>query len=313
MKNIVQSLLVLSILCFGAFYSQAQFAQPYLMNEGIAAAKKVAADSGWKSPKMVSIVTLGDTTGLGQIVSLIGGVYDIKTGKSPIWIYVVSALDKSDSVITKLIAFIKVPILGFQQFPIPDGAGPGDIPFVPQDTIPSNVLNSDIIATKLKADMGFKTYNAKYPTAKPPFIVVFTSPFELPGVNFPAGTPMWLFNFADTKTQEPVYDCYVNAITGEVICQAPLSMNETVIAQEELHVSPNPVANGNSAQLNIPASMFDPHATISIVNILGETVFTFNSLLNIGEKLQLPQFSPGSYFVRYTTQTGYVHTPFVQY
>ncbi|GDX65520.1 hypothetical protein LBMAG36_05860 [Chlorobiota bacterium] len=313
MKKIVQLFLVMSIICVGAFSSQAQFAQPYLMNEGIAAAKKIAADSGWKSPKLVSIVTLGDTTGLGQIVSLIGGVYDIKTGKSPIWIYVISALDKSDSVITKLLAMIKVPFLGFQQFPIPDGAGPGNIPFVPQDTIPSNVLNSDIIATKLKADMGFKTYNAKYPTAKPPFILVFSSPFELPGVNFPAGTPIWLFNFADPKTQEAVYDCYVNAINGEVICQAPLSMNETIIVQDDLNVSPNPVLHGNSAQLNIPVSKFDQHATISIANILGETVFSFNSVLNIGDKLQLPQFSPGSYFVRYTTQTGTVYTPFVQY
>jgi hypothetical protein len=122
-------------------YAIAQFTQPFLMKEGLQSVKKVAADSGWKRPILTTVATIGDTAGIAAGAGgLLTTAFDMKTGRSPVWIYILGVEDASGNSATKLLAYIKVPILGLQQFPLPADAVPGDIPFQPQDSIPTALV-----------------------------------------------------------------------------------------------------------------------------------------------------------------------------
>ena len=295
----------------------AQFTQAYLVKEALPNVKKAATDSGWVNPVITAIATIGDTTGLGQAGALLGGGFDLKSGRSTIWVYIVSITDGTGNPSTKLLAYIKVPILGFQQVPLPDDAVPGDIPFLPQDSIPTtSILNSDAIATSINANASYKEFSAANPKAKAAFIVLFTSPFDIPDSPFQAGVPLWNFNFADqTDTLAPSMTCFANAITGETFCieneaETPVSVNDEIIQEASLQVLNHPIAHGMNGILTFPAIV--GNTQLEVIDLFGRTVFS-NDQLQIGmNSITLPQLSPGVYFARLNQEGRYSSIRFIQ-
>lgn len=309
---------IVCCLFFGMSYTAiAQFTQPYLVKEALPNVKKAAADSGWSNPVITAIATIGDTTGLGQAAGLLGGGFDQKTGRSTIWVYIVSTTDGTGNSSTKLLAYIKVPILGFQQVPLPADAVPGDIPFQPQDSIPTaSILNSDAIATAINANASYKEFAALNPKAKAAFIVLFTSPFDIPDSPFQAGVPLWNFNFADQQdTLAPSMTCFANAITGETFCienegEMPVSVNEEIAKETSMRIMSHPIEHGMNGIITFPT--IAEYARFEVIDLFGRTVFS-NDQLQIGtNSITLPQLSPGVYFARLNQEGSYSSIRFIQ-
>jgi hypothetical protein len=291
----------------------AQFTQPYLMKEGLTAMKKAVADSGWKKPVLTTIVTIGDTTGLGQAGALLGNGFDMKTGRSTLWVYVISIEDATGNPATKLLAYIKVPLIGMQQVPLPADAVPGDVPFQPQDSIPTaSVLNSDAIVGKVAANADYKSFIKENPKAKSSFIVLFTSPFEFPGTPFQAGAPLWNFNFADpADTLAPSLTCLTHAVTGETVCfgSEPTSVNEELASNDELAMLIHPIPQGMNGTIVI-SSQCAAHSSLEITDLMGSTVYTQRNIET--SQLALPSLSPGVYMARLQHAHGISSLRFIQ-
>ncbi|MGA1307002.1 MAG: T9SS type A sorting domain-containing protein [Candidatus Kapaibacteriota bacterium] len=291
----------------------AQFTQPYLMKEGLTAMKKAVADSGWKKPVLTTIVTIGDTTGLGQAGALLGNGFDMKTGRSTLWVYVISIEDAAGNPATKLLAYIKVPIIGMQQVPLPADAVPGDVPFQPQDSIPAaSVLNSDAIVGKVAANVDYQSFIKENPKAKSSFIVLFTSPIEFPGTPFQAGAPLWNFNFADpADTLAPSLTCFTHAVTGETVCfgSEPTSVKEELASNDELSMLIHPIPQGMNGTILI-SSQCAAHSSLEITDLMGRTVYSQSHIES--SQLTLPVLPSGVYMARLQHPHGISSLRFIQ-
>ena len=310
---------LLTILCclfIGFSYdATAQFTQSYLVKEALPSVKKAATDSGWVNPVITAIATIGDTTGLGQAAGLLGGGFDQKTGRSTIWVYIVSITDGTGNPATKLLAYIKVPILGFQQVPLPADAVPGDIPFQPQDSIPTaSIINSDAVATAINANESYKEFAKVNPKAKSAFIVLFTSPFDIPDSPFQAGIPLWNFNFADqADSLAPSMTCFVNAITAETFCienEAPVSVQEDIAQESSIQVLNHPIAHGMNGIITFPA--IEEHARFEVIDLFGRTVFTIDGMQSGISSITLPLLTTGVYLARLNQEGNYSTIRFIQ-
>lgn len=296
-------------------YAIAQFTQPFLMKEGLQSVKKVAADSGWKRPILTTVATIGDTAGIAAGAGgLLTTAFDMKTGRSPVWIYILGVEDASGNSATKLLAYIKVPILGLQQFPLPPDAVPGDIPFQPQDSIPTAlVLNSDAIVNKVNANATYQSFIKENPKAKSAFIVLFTSPFDIPETPFTAGTPLWNFNFSDqADSLAPSLSCFVHGVTGETICiDAPFtSINEenNNIAHASLKI--HPIPQGMNGILQFSNNHTDQSVFVVVSDLLGRTVFSSQSTDT--SIMTLPLLPAGIYIARIQDASGISSLRFIQ-
>lgn len=296
-------------------YAIAQFTQPFLMKEGLQSVKKVAADSGWKRPILTTVATIGDTTDIAAGAGgLLTTAFDMKTGRSPVWIYILGVEDASGNSATKLLAYIKVPILGLQQFPLPADAVPGDIPFQPQDSIPTAlVLNSDAIVNKVNANATYQSFIKENPKAKSAFIVLFTSPFDIPETPFTAGTPLWNFNFSDqADSLAPSLSCFVHGVTGETICiDAPFtSINEenNNIAHASLKI--HPIPQGMNGILQFSNNHTDQSVFVVVSDLLGRTVFSSQSTDT--SFMTLPLLPAGIYIARIQDASGISSLRFIQ-
>lgn len=296
-------------------YAIAQFTQPFLMKEGLQSVKKVAADSGWKRPILTTVATIGDTAGIAAGAGgLLTTAFDMKTGRSPVWIYILGVEDASGNSATKLLAYIKVPILGLQQFPLPADAVPGDIPFQPQDSIPTAlVLNSDAIVNKVNANATYQSFIKENPKAKSAFIVLFTSPFDIPETPFTAGTPLWNFNFSDqADSLAPSLSCFVHGVTGETICiDAPFtSINEenNNIAHASLKI--HPIPQGMNGILQFSNNHTDQSVFVVVSDLLGRTVFSSQSTDT--SIMTLPLLPAGIYIARIQDASGISSLRFIQ-
>ncbi len=296
-------------------YAIAQFTQPFLMKEGLQSVKKVAADSGWKRPILTTVATIGDTAGIAAGAGgLLTTAFDMKTGRSPVWIYILGVEDASGNSATKLLAYIKVPILGLQQFPLPPDAVPGDIPFQPQDSIPTAlVLNSDAIVNKVNANATYQSFIKENPKAKSAFIVLFTSPFDIPETPFTAGTPLWNFSFSDrADSLAPSLSCFVHGVTGETICiDAPFtSINEenNNIAHASLKI--HPIPQGMNGILQFSNNHTDQSVFVVVSDLLGRTVFSSQSTDT--SIMTLPLLPAGIYIARIQDASGISSLRFIQ-
>ncbi len=296
-------------------YAIAQFTQPFLMKEGLQSVKKVAADSGWKRPILTTVATIGDTAGIAAGAGgLLTTAFDMKTGRSPVWIYILGVEDASGNSATKLLAYIKVPILGLQQFPLPPDAVPGDIPFQPQDSIPTAlVMNSDAIVNKVNANATYQSFIKENPKAKSAFIVLFTSPFDIPETPFTAGTPLWNFNFSDqADSLAPSLSCFVHGVTGETICiDAPFtSINEenNNIAHASLKI--HPIPQGMNGILQFSNNHTDQSVFVVVSDLLGRTVFSSQSTDT--SIMTLPLLPAGIYIARIQDVSGISSLRFIQ-
>ncbi|MFN5175737.1 MAG: T9SS type A sorting domain-containing protein [Ignavibacteria bacterium] len=296
-------------------YAIAQFTQPFLMKEGLQSVKKVAADSGWKRPILTTVATIGDTTDIAAGAGgLLTTAFDMKTGRSPVWIYILGVEDASGNSATKLLAYIKVPILGLQQFPLPADAVPGDIPFQPQDSIPTAlVMNSDAIVNKVNANATYQSFIKENPKAKSAFIVLFTSPFDIPETPFTAGTPLWNFNFSDqADSLAPSLSCFVHGVTGETICiDAPFtSINEenNNIAHASLKI--HPIPQGMNGILQFSNNHTDQSVFVVVSDLLGRTVFSSQSTDT--SIMTLPLLPAGIYIARIQDVSGISSLRFIQ-
>jgi len=296
-------------------YAIAQFTQPFLMKEGLQSVKKVAADSGWKRPILTTVATIGDTAGIAAGAGgLLTTAFDMKTGRSPVWIYILGVEDASGNSATKLLAYIKFPILGLQQFPLPADAVPGDIPFQPQDSIPTAlVMNSDAIVNKVNANATYQSFIKENPKAKSAFIVLFTSPFDIPETPFTAGTPLWNFNFSDqADSLAPSLSCFVHGVTGETICiDAPFtSINEenNNIAHASLKI--HPIPQGMNGILQFSNNHTDQSVFVVVSDLLGRTVFSSQSTDT--SIMTLPLLPAGIYIARIQDASGISSLRFIQ-
>jgi len=276
-------LVILSCLLFGITSNAiAQLTQPYLVKEALPSVKKAASDSGWVNPSISAIVTIGDTAGLGGNGGLLGGAFDMKTGRSPLWIYVVSITDANGNPQTKFLAFIKVPFLGLQQFPIPSDAVPDDLDFFSQDSLPvSKMLNSDAIANALNANKMYQDFSKANPKAKSSFIALFSFPFELPD--------------------------------GEIFCfeaEVPVSVNEEIAQESSLHILNHPIAHGMNGILTFPVISGNAH--IEIIDLFGRTVYSFDQLQPGTSSITLSQLLPGVYVARLNQEGTYSSIRFIQ-
>jgi hypothetical protein len=309
-------LVILSCLLFGiSSNAKAQLTQPYLVKEALPSVKKAASDSGWVNPSISAIVTIGDTAGLGGNGGLLGGAFDMKTGRSPLWIYVVSVTDANGNPQTKLLAFIKVPFLGLQQFPIPADAAPGDLDLFSQDSLPvSKMLNSDAIANALNANKMYQDFSKANPKAKSSFIALFSFPFELPETPFTAGSPLWSFTFENlSDSLSPTMSCFVHSVTGETFCfeaQAPVSVNEEITEESSLRLMSHPIAHGMNGILTF--SEISGNAQIGIIDLFGRTVYSFDQLQPGTSSITLPQLLPGVYVARLKQEGMYSSIRFIQ-
>jgi len=307
---------ILSCLVLGITYSaSAQLTQPYLVKEALPNVRKAATDSGWVNPSITAIVTIGDTAGLGESGGLLGGVFDVKTGRSPLWIYVVSITDANGNPQTKFLAFIKVPFLGLQQFPIPADAAPGDLELIAQDSLPvSKMLNSDAITNAMNSNKMYQDFSKANPKAKSPFIALFSFPFELPESPFAAGSPLWNFNFEDqSDSLAPSMSCFVHAVTGETFCfeaGAPVSVNEENSKESSLRILSHPIAHGMNGLLTFPATI--GNAQIEIIDLFGRTVCSFDQLQPGISSITLPHLLPGVYVARLNQEGNYSSIRFIQ-
>lgn len=309
-------LVILSCLFFGiTSTTNAQLTQPYLVKEALPSVKKAASDSGWVNPSISAIVTIGDTAGLGGNGGLLGGTFDMKTGRSPLWIYVVSITDANGNPQTKFLAFIKVPFLGLQQFPIPEDAAPGELDLLSQDSLPvTTMLNSDAIANAMNSNKMYQDFAKANPKAKSSFIALFSFPFELPESPFVAGSPLWSFTFENlSDSLSPTMSCFVHAVTGETFCfeaEAPVSVNEDITKESSLHILNHPIAHGMNGILTFPE--ISGNANIGIFDLFGRTVCSFEQLQSGTSSITLPQLLPGVYVARLNQEGTYSSIRFIQ-
>ncbi len=295
--------------------ASAQFTQPYLLKEALPNVKKAASDSGWVNPTITAIATIGDTTGLGQAGGLLGGGFDMKSGRSTLWVYILSITDGMGNGSSKLLAYIKVPILGFQQVPLPADAVPGDIPFQPQDSVPvTSILNSDAIATRINANETYQKFSKDNPKAKSSFIVLFTSPFDIPETPFTAGTPLWNFNFQDqTDSLAPSMTCFVNAKSGETLCFESgeiVSVKDDMAQNSKIQILTNPIPQGMNGTLSLPSELTS--AQLDIIDLFGRTVYSIENGHLTSHTIQLPQLMPGVYIARLNQEGNYSSIRFIQ-
>jgi hypothetical protein len=308
---------ILVCLFFGiTSNASAQLTQPYLVKEALPNIKKVTSDSGWVNPFITVIATIGDTAGLGESGGLLGGAFDMKTGRSPLWIYVVSITDANGNPQSKIVAFIKVPFLGLQQFPIPDDVV-SPVLFFEEfiDSLPvSTMLNSDAITNAIKANKLYQDFSTAHPKAKSSFIVLVSNPFEFPGSPFTEGSPLWSFTFEDeSDSLSPTMQCAVHAVTGETFCFDPetlVSVNDEIIQESSLRLLSHPIAHGMNGILTFP--VISGNAQIEIMDLFGRIVFS-NDQLQIGTtSITLPQLLPGVYVARLNQEGTYSSIRFIQ-
>lgn len=314
-RQFIRILLAFALFLCLQDYANAQLTQPFLMKEGLQSVRKAAADSGWKNPILTTVATIGDTTGIGGGTGgLLTNAFDIKTGRSPVWIYVLGIEDASGNSATKLLAYVKVPFLGLQQFPLPADAIPGDVPFQPQDSIPTAaVLNSDAIANKVNANATYQSFIKENPKAKSAFIVLFTSPFDIPETPFTAGAPLWNFDFSDqADSLAPSLGCFVHGVTGETICfeSGFTSVNEEHNQITQARLQTHPIPQGLNGILQLPNNADGQATFIEIHDLMGKSVFSVKSSDNT--LITLPLLPPGVYIARIQDANGISSLRFIQ-
>lgn len=309
-------LVILSCLLFGiTSNASAQLTQPYLVKEALPNVKKVASDSGWINPSISAIATIGDTAGLGETGGLLGGVFDLKTGRSPVWIYVVSITDANGNPQSKILTFVKVPFLGLQQFPIPADAAPDELGSFSQDSLPvSKMLNSDAIINALNTNKLYQDFSKVNPKAKSSFISLFPFPFPILGSSFTEGSPLWSFNFEDdSDSLSPTMSCFVHAVTGETFCfdsATFVSVNDEISQESSLRILSHPIAHGMNGILTFP--VISGNAQIEIMDLFGRTVCSFGHIQTSTSSITLPQLLPGVYVARLNQEGTYSSIRFIQ-
>jgi len=214
------------------------------------------------------------------------------------------------------LAFIKVPFLGLQQFPIPADVSP-DLLFelVSGDSLPvSTMLNSDAITNAIKANKLYQDFSTAHPKAKSSFIVLVSFPFEFPGSPFTEGSPLWSFTFEDeSDSLSPTMQCAVHAVTGETFCFDPetlVSVNDEIIQESSLRILSHPIAHGMNGILTFP--VISGNAQIEIMDLFGRTVCSFGQIQIGTTSITLPQLLPGVYVARLNQEGTYSSIRFIQ-
>jgi hypothetical protein len=266
----------------------------YTAKDGVATARK-SADSSITGPKLVGVLTLGDTTSMVELPLPIE-FFDITNGKSQGWIYFFKGPSKKTTADTVVgIAVVKAFNLIFQPIAF-DLSTFGPISAFFNAPLPDTWVNSDEMATKIRNDATYKAFAAKNPTVKPllvPLTVSFLAQF------FPTGTPLWQITFGGSPLgggSGPTLACEVHAVTGEVKCESiATSAEEQGDAGNVLHISPNPAAN--VIHVAVPEAMRGGKVSVVIVNSIGQTAFSTTVETSAADIISIPvsHLSSGAY------------------
>lgn len=279
MKTII-ALIITAILGFSA---QQASAQAYTAKEGMSTALK-SADSSVIGAKLVGVLTLGDTTSALQLPIDIS--FDIKTGKSEGWMYFVSGKSKKTNADT-LVSVGVARIFGFFLVLPLDISSLGPISSFFSDPLPDAWINSDEMATKIRANTDYAAFAAKHPDVKPllvPVSVAVLAQF------FPFGTPLWQLSFGGSIIDPgngPGIDCEVHAVTGEVKClETVVSVEEDITTDDNFSLAPNPASD--AVRFAVPDGLRGGMMSVTVVNTVGQVVFSNNLETSGAESVVVP-------------------------
>lgn len=277
---------------------EAQFVG-FKAKEGIETATTKAKSDGLANPQLTFLGTIGDTTGLGDVIpaqakQILTFKFDASKGTSTFWGYRLhDKVGSTDSVLSY--AVVKLIAL-YQSFALPFP----DIPQLPiriDSALPSQFMGSDVMAAKITATASYQNFLKAHKDAKFQLVALGMSR----GGVFPQG-PLWtvLINAAGT---DPLM-CFVEAGSdnGSALCIEPTTSVSDRPSVQGIYLYPNPAVG--STTLHIPIEMYSPATSIEIFTTLGERVRSYSPALAGGYDVILPtgELAEGSYFVRFHTE-----------
>jgi len=267
-------------------------------SEGVNAAKK-SADSSITSPKLVGVLTLGDTTSAIQLPFPVK-FFDYTNGTSQGWIYFFRGLAKgktTDTTMSFAVARVGIGIFSvFQAFSFDLGVGAVGAFFAKDSVLPAKFFDSDKMIAAIKSDAEFKKYNVINPDSKAFLIPMGYTPLAL---QFPSNTPVWSLTFGGPTTNGTL-SCEVHVVTGETKCRAIAVGVEEGSTAGTFSISPNPASN--YSVISLPQDDFSPTVTLELYTSIGTKIQNFTLSVGMGESIHLPLdgLSNGLYFVKYS-------------
>lgn len=275
-------LLTLAVLFTANMYSQQAF-KTFLPKEGLPTAIQQAKTEGVNNPKLYFLITT--SMRFEQMPPLLQPKVEINTGKSTMWMYQIR--DGNNDTISKMVAVLKISVMGFDQFMPVTLPADFDIDILPTEATSldeMNWLQTDSAFASIRRDPVYISFAKANPLHFVMFSVLGLNIESAPGME--PNTPYWFTLMAKDTAQSSMDEamtCITNGITNETICLDFTSVSEE---QTAFRIYPNPTSD----QFYIS---FDKHTNyptqISIINLNGVEVMSIkvneingNIPLNIG-------------------------------
>ncbi|OGU18087.1 MAG: hypothetical protein A2X61_02985 [Ignavibacteria bacterium GWB2_35_12] len=276
------------------------FSQNFKVREGLTTAIN---SSGISNPELLMCAAMNGTIA-GSPISL---EFNINIGVANAWLYFFRSADdhntkKSVAVSRQMNIFIPIPLPNNQYFDSLDNEF--DLAFSLND-VPW--MDSDSIIVYLRNYQVYLDFINNHSNSSVSYVYLM-KPDHDPGK--PDNT-YWLImiNASDTSL-----GCFVNALTGEVMCQEiPISsVEENEIGNYELSIYPNPAKD--NLFITLPDRLSTINNELQIFDSEGKLIYSFAvkpvdgvNLISIPVKL----FSAGHYFVNITSAKGILSGKFI--
>lgn len=165
--------------------SQAQQLEPFTARQGATAALDRARRDGFTDARLAAVVYAGDLPAGAPMSPR----FDLQTGRANLWTYGVRSAQRDT---TLWYAVIRVPVVGFQVFPLPP------IPIPVDQPLPASWMDSDSLVLVLRGNQTYSDFRQRYPDSLPDAVILTVS--ALP--TFPTALPIWTMIFLGSS-QDP--------------------------------------------------------------------------------------------------------------
>jgi len=241
------------------------------------------------NPKLILVQTVNGPFNFGGFP--INVSFDINTGTTELWMYVIVNADDTTKFINTFAAKHKTE--GYMLVTIDNENLNFSGTMSEYLSLPEVYsFDSDSLAAILRANQDFMDfYNNNQPFANFAIELFVNSKFD--EVN--KGEPYWFISISTSNIDK---GCSVHAISGEMHCESESFVIDNVYSSNEDYlIFPNPASE--MVYMNIP----DPISNLKIMNIFGETIKEFSTdeinNFNSNQKFSFgtDEFATGVYFV----------------
>lgn len=270
--------------------------------------------NGSPDTKLTAVITIN-----GSIPTPLGNInlnFTYEDGKNLIWLYMFYSEAQQRHYlygVSRVNAFGNAVNTAFD---IDPALLDLDVESAPKLEIPTPILGSELIETRLKTNATYNSFKQEYPDSQPNFIILTRLDLEqLSEFTMLNGEdPYWVAQYVNSADPNYQMQCFVNTKNEDVVCirlKDITSVTEPNNSIEQISIVPNPPSNSmGQIQFKKPIS----GGTLRLYNTLGTVVKDLTPLIQ-NSTGSIPfstlGLSSGMYLIQYQNGSESISTTFV--